>query len=326
MLDVFFQEEYGKLYEKPVNGVCEVFEFSSENGKARSMYIKRPVSWLIDGIQYYDAITPYGYGGPLAVDCETTSELVNQYYDAWRQYCLENRIVCEFIRFHLFDNIPFREGFPSGAIKVCDDVVRILDIDMESMWMEFEHKVRKNVKKAQSNGLTVITDATGEKLSEFLEIYTSTMDRNDAKSFYYFDRTYFEQIISTLEGRFMFFHVLHEDTVVSTELVIYSDRYVYSFLGGTLEQYYPMRPNDLLKYEIIKWCKDTNHLAFILGGGYGGNDGIYKYKKAFAPGADVPFYIGKQVFIPEVYQRLVDIRASKVAFDGESQYFPLYRS
>ncbi len=103
-----------------------------------------------------------------------------------------------------------------------------------------------------------------------------------------------------------------------------SEKYVYSFLGGTLEEFYPMRPNELLKCEIIKWSQETEHSAFILGGGYGGNDGIYRYKKSFAPGSDVPFYVGRFVHNRKIYDKLVDMRRQQGELN--SNFFPLYRA
>lgn len=323
MLDVFFQPAYGKLYENVENGKCETFVYHNGAETVQHTYIKRPVSRLVDGVQYYDVTTPYGYGGPVLVNGEPSVTLIQAYYQAWAEHCKAENVIAEFNRFHLFDNTAFRESFPGECVHISDNVVRSLEESVDEMWMSFDHKVRKNVKKAESNCLLVSTDAVGEHLDEVLDIYYKTMERNDAKNFYYFDRAYFQAIIDTLPDKFMFFHVWHEDTIISTELVLCSERYVYSFLGGTLDDYYPMRPNDLLKYEIIKWSKETGHKAFILGGGYSGNDGIYRYKKAFAPGDDVPFYVGRMIYNEKAYARLVDEREKEG--QPNANYFPLYR-
>lgn len=324
-LDVFFQHNYGKLYEKIENGQCQSFEFNNDTGAVYHMYIKRPVPWLIDGVQYYDVTTPYGYGGPVVVEGASSVDLVEGYYQAWAKHCQEENIIAEFLRFHLFDNTDLRIGFPGEVIHISQNVVRWLHDSMDEIWMEFEHKVRKNVKKARNNGLTVTADASGEQLDMFLNINYKTMERNDAMDYYYLEKEYYQSIVDTLSGQFMFFHVWHEDMIVSTELVLCSERYVYSFLGGTLDEYYPMRPNDLLKYEIIKWCKETGHQAFILGGGYGGDDGIYRYKRAFAPGDDMPFYIGRMVWNLDVYERLVEVWKTMKKKGSNSSFFPLYR-
>lgn len=322
MLDVFFLPEYGKLYEQIENGECRTFCFVTDTIRIQNVFIKRPVPWLVDGVQYYDVTTPYGYGGPVVIEGTATPEMIDNYYSAWSAYCKVEKIVAEFIRFHLFDNIQLRETFPGEVIHVTENVVRQLDVSIDRIWTEFEHKVRKNVKKALNNELTVTTDSIGEQLGAFLDIYYKTMERNEAKSFYYFDRAYFQAIIDTLPGQFMFFHVWKDAVVISTELVLCSYKYVYSFLGGTLDEYYPMRPNDLLKYEIIKWSKDTGHQAFILGGGYSAHDGIYKYKKAFSQNGDVPFYIGRKVWDEYVYNKLIEMRNDSILNEC---FFPLYR-
>lgn len=325
MLDIYFQPEYGKLYEKIEGGICEVFEFKGESGAIKNMYIKRPVPWAIEGVQYYDVTTPYGYGGPIVAEGNYSSELGKNYYKQWLTYCTNNRIIAEFVRFHLFDNIELRNLFHGDIFRISENVVLLLNKSMDEIWMAFEHKVRKNVKKALNSNLVVTIDPSGEQLDRFLNIYYSTMKRNNAQKYYYFESDYFKNIIDNLYGQFMFFHVWYKETLISTELVLCSSRYVYSFLGGTLEEYYPMRPNDLLKYEIIKWSKQTGHIAFILGGGYGGTiDGIYRYKKAFAPGDDVPFFVGHYIHNQNIYDKLVNKR-NKNCYLNEN-YFPLYRA
>ncbi|MDP3386728.1 MAG: GNAT family N-acetyltransferase [Eubacteriales bacterium] len=323
-IDIFFKLEYGKLYESIEKGTTEIFEFEKDGFVAQNLYIKRPVPYLIQNKQYFDTITPYGYGGPVLIKGNPNLSFINQFYNAWSDYCNNNSIVSEFVRYHLFDNPEFREVFPGEVLQISDNVVRQLNPDMEKIWMDFAYKVRKNVNKARNCGLTVTTDATGEHLEAFIEIYNKTMERNDARSFYYFKKEYFDQIIGTMQGSFMFFHVWKDSIIVSSELVLYSNKYVYSFLGGTLEDFYPLRPNELLKYEIINWSKESGHEVFVLGGGYGGNDGIYRYKKSFTSGEDIPFYVGRMVHNRKIYNELVEIRRTKDGVD--ENFFPLYRA
>lgn len=185
MCDIFFRPEYGKLYEKIEGGVCELFEYKGAYGTVRNMYIKRPVPWLVDGKQYYDVSSPYGYGGPLIVDGFTSPELITSYYQKWTEYCKANQIVAEFIRFHLFDNAELRVAYPGDMVQVSNNVVRDLNPSRDEMWMQFEHKVRKNVKKAISNDLRISIEMDGSQLDAFLLIYYATMERNNAKDYYY---------------------------------------------------------------------------------------------------------------------------------------------
>lgn len=323
MLDVFFEPTYGQLYEHVEKAECCFFSHENATGAISNMYLMRPVPWLVDGIQYYDTVTPYGYGGPIITKGSASAELIDGYYQAWQAHCIRSGIIADFVRFHLFDNISLRENFPGDLTHASDNVVRWISADMDEIWMQFEHKVRKNVKKAKSNNLEILMDTAGKYLDAFLDIYYGTMERDHAKKYYYFERRYFQQIIESLPGRYIFFHVILDDKIISTELVLYSEKYAYSFLGGTLDEFYPLRPNDLLKYEIIKWCKEKGIKAFVLGGGHNGKDGIYRYKKSFAPESDYPFYVGRTIYQTDIYDKLVEIRKSIAPLKEE--YFPLYR-
>lgn len=37
------------------------------------------------------------------------------------------------------------------------------------------------------------------------------------------------------------------------------------------------RANDFLKFEVIKWAKEKGFKNYVLGGGYGTDDGIFQY-------------------------------------------------
>ena len=41
------------------------WEYKGEEGHIKHLFIKRPVPYLVEGVQYYDLVTPYGYGGPI---------------------------------------------------------------------------------------------------------------------------------------------------------------------------------------------------------------------------------------------------------------------
>lgn len=326
MLDLYFNPEYAKVYRN-IDGDSDTFTFKCEYGTIQNTFILREVKWPINGQKYFDIVTPYGYGGPVILESADKDRLIEEYKSAFTEYCLEHNIICEFVRFHLFDNVDVQEKFYGETAQVLDNVVVDTTYPYDEIWMRYEHKVRKNVKKAKSNGLELLVESTTEHLDDFLKIYYDTMDRNSAEKFYYFDRSYFEDIATRLPENFMYFYVLKDGIVVSTELVLCSAKYAYSFLGGTNTEYYSLRPNDFLKDGIIRWCNETGREKFILGGGYHKDDGIYRYKRTFTPDPDVPFFIGKYIYNQEAYNKAVECRSAEDAdFDTTASYFPLYRA
>lgn len=325
-LDFYFNPQYAKVYEN-IDGKSETFCFSCQYGSIQNTYILREIPYRVDGNIYFDIVTPYGYGGPVVLQCSDIKLLMEEYQKAFTEYCMEHHIVCEFIRFHLFDNVDARENFYGETAYILDNVIVNTTGKYDDIWLQYAYKVRKNVKKAMSNGLQIFVEHNLTHIEDFLGVYYETMERNHAKSYYYFSRDFFENIAELLPKNFVYFYVLKDEEVISTELVLYSDKYAYSFLGGTKEEYYSMRPNDFLKTAVIQWCNETGKEKFILGGGYQKEDGIYRYKRSFTTDDDVPFYIGKMIYNQNVYDRLVCERKKEdSSFDEKASYFPLYRA
>lgn len=326
MKDLYFNPNYAKAYED-IDGKSDTFTFECLYGKVTNTFIMRKIPWNVNGDIYYDIVTPYGYGGPLAEDVKDIDALLLEYKKAFTEFCKKKNIICEFIRFHLYDNVDVREHYYGETLHLLDNVVvnTIGEFDSD-IWMKYEHKVRKNVKKAINNGLEIIIENNLDHIADFLSIYNSTMDRNNADDYYYLTDKYFESISNLLPENFMYFHAVKDNKIVATELVLCSEEYAYSFLGGTLTEYYAYRPNDYLKNEIIKWCNRTARKRFILGGGYHKDDGIYQYKRCFTPDPDVPFYVGRYIFDEKMYNTIVNIRKSvDKDFKQSTGYFPKYR-
>ena len=323
--DVFYLSEYVEAFKEHGDGEPILFYYNDDSTqtKAINVVMKRDIAKLeylkdkIDENKYFDFSSPYGYGG-FIIEGNNYQDVNNEY----KNYCIKNNVISEFVRFHLLEGYQFKYDGKVENIK--HNIIRKLDINPEAMLMDFEHKVRKNIKKANRNELQIQIDLEGKTIDNFLEIYYKTMDRNDAKLEYYFDKKFFE-IIGKMKNNIAYFNVLYQEKIISTELVIYSPNNCYSYLGGTLSEYFDLRPNDFLKYEIIKWAYSKGIKNFILGGGYGNDDdGIYRYKKSFAPKGIYDFYIGKNIFNEEIYNKLVDIR--KKEGDVNEKFFPVYRS
>lgn len=326
--EVAAHPDYVSLFARPNDRVvCAALE--ARQGCVLFPLIVRSLAteeWAEGYARFCDSVSPYGYGGPFSWGC--SPEEVSDFWLGLRVWAEQEAMVSLFARLSLFPEqlAPF-EGM---ARDNAPNVVRWLDMDEDQLWRDYGHKVRKNVKRAISSGLTLEWDDEGRRLAEFLEIYHGTMDRRDAKEGYYFPREFFERICRDLKNQFMFCHVLSGETVVSTELVLVSHRHIYSFLGGTRAEAFHMRPNDLLKHEVILWGRRQGKRAYVLGGGYGGEDGIYRYKLSFAPKGAVSFRTGQIIFDETAHERLIDARTAWERSKGrdwlpQPGFFPAYR-
>lgn len=294
----------------------------SSTGSVLFPFVLRPVPG--DSGALVDITTPYGYGGPFSWDVTDRDALAESFWTAFAQWSDDAHVVSEFVRLSLFDGdlLPY----PGEVTIKQDNVVVDLARDPDDLWMSFEHKVRKNVNKARRSGIEIVVDTDGSRFEDFDRIYSTTMDRRGAGAGYYFGREFFETIHRELAGQFAYFHAVLDGTVISSELVLLSELSAYSFLGGTLEESFASRPNDLLKFEVMRWAAANGRRWFVLGGGYAPGDGIFRYKRAFAPDGARPFAVGTRIVDLDAYRRATEARDATSPPQTDAGYFPAYRA
>lgn len=273
-----------------------------------------------------DLADPYGYGGPFVLAGDATA-VAPAFWEALEAWAGSERAVSLFGRPSLFPEqvLPWPQ---ETAQVVGTHIVVDLAPSTDELWMAARHKVRKNVKRARRSGISVTVDLDGAHLDQFVDIYESTLDRREAADRYYFGRAVFERLVQRARGTFAFFHAWDADgALVSTELVLTSKHHLYSFLGGTRASAFADRPNDLLKWQVIEWGKQTGRTHFVLGAGAVADDGIYRYKLAFAPTGEVPFVLGRRTLNSEASHRLVAERvAREPGWSARAGWFPAYRA
>lgn len=328
--DVFYLCDFLKAFSLQEKGEPLLFIYSDDEDYAVNAVFCRDIAQdeklenqLEEG-KYYDLITPYGYGGWIG-SISNYEKLLK----SWNTYCIKKGYICEFVRFELFTD--YHKFFDGNVETRSHNVIRSLDMSIDEIWKDFKQKVRKNVKRANLYNLEIIRDSDGKYLDDFLRIYNSTMDRKNAENKFYFKKDFY-MILNKMKDNIMYFHVVFHDEksgdnkIISTELVIFGTQNCYSFLGGTDEDYFAMRPNDFLKFEIIKWAIEKGLKNFVLGGGYGTDDGIFQYKKNLSPNGMRNFYIGKKIFNYHLYEKFVELRSEDNPECVNSNYFPQYRA
>lgn len=324
--DVHYKPEYFQLFAGEGEGRLFVYK----EGKETVFYpfLLRRVNFipgLTDKLpmNLYDITSPYGYGGPLITPTAGDS-VVNSFFQCFAEYCSSNNIITEFIRFHPvlgnYHLVKKHVAVERVSSVVCVD----LTVSNEEIWSGYKRNNRKNIKKAYREGLEVSIEEAPVGFTNFLDIYYHTLSRNQAKSFYYFNPEFFTRLHRELKGNFLYAHTLINGQIISTELLLYNETFIHSYLGGTLEQYYDYRPNNILKHEVIKWAKNKGIKYFLLGGGYQEDDGIFQYKRSFAVNGVLDFYVGKKVHNHTIVNQLEEIMSAKVPREN-TNYFPGYR-
>lgn len=326
--EVMAHPSYAALFARPGDRVvCATGE--DAGGSILMPLLLRPLAaepWAAPGEDRWDATSPYGYGGPFAWGQGPRDDAA--FWEGYGAYCRAARVVTTFARLPLFPGqLP---ALPSPPEEVGPNVVIPLGGGRAALWRGYDTKVRRWVRTAQEAGIEVELDPEGRRLEEFLAVYEHTMARHGAEDFYRFPRAFFERLVVGLAGHFAFFHGLQRGRCISSDLVLLSARRGYYFLGGTLEEAFPLGPNYLVKHRAAEWAIDQGLAELVLGGGHPRSEGLLRYKRAFARRGEVPFRVGAWVHDEAAYRELVAARAAGEVRAGGTWaprpgFFPAYR-
>lgn len=275
----------------------------------------------------FDFVTPYGYTGPFFSN-NIDKDILLTFWNEVQKWQLNNNVVSEFIRFNLFNNSFGYDGIIHDTMLNIKGCI----IGEDEQWKAFDAKVRKNVKRAQRENLISkihYKHILQNNIDEFYNIYIDTMKRTNAKNFFFYTLESFNYFVLNNLDLCAICTIYDCDKPISTELLLISNNSVFSFLGGTLGDSFEKRPNDFLKFEVINWARSQGFENYVLGGGYGFEDGIFKYKKAFFPKDVVKYVTGRKIVDQEKYLYFVDeVNAKKSEEEyldiSDNSFFPLY--
>ncbi|RKQ34283.1 GNAT family N-acetyltransferase [Oceanobacillus halophilus] len=326
MNDIYFEENYGKLYEDIENGKSEVFEYNSSIGKVFHLFIKREIPFSVNGKKYYDLVTPYGYGGPLIIECKEgyRVELVKNFEDEFQKYCNDNDIVSEFVRFHPIEGnaIDFKECYEINHIR---NTVGTNLVDFNDPFQsEFSKSCRKNIRKALKEDISYKITKAPTDISEFKKIYYSTMNRNNADDYYYFNDDYFNRSVKLFRDNLLLVEAIYQGQTIAMGFYFIYGETIHIHLSGTLSEFLYLSPAYILRFAVTEWGKKNGYRLIHHGGGRTNDpkDSLFSFKKQFGKNTEFEFYIGKKIWNKYIYEKLCEI--NKVV--EEDNYFPAYRS
>jgi Acetyltransferase (GNAT) domain len=325
--EVMAHPAYARLFARPCDRVVALHgDFG--DGTILLPLLLRPLAaepWAAPGEDSWDAITPYGYGGPFAWGTQPDEDAA--FWEAASAWCEEERLVSTFLRLSVFTEQLAR--MPWQLEVRIQNVAIPLAGGVDAVWRRYDKVVRRWVHKAECAGLEVALHSDASGIDGFMPVYLHTMDRCDAESV--FPRSFFEALAHHLAGQYVFAHVLLEGKVVSTELTLCSDDAIYSFLGGTLSSAFALGPNYLLKHRLACWAAERGLRHYVLGGGRSLRDSLLEYKRHFARHGELPFKVACVVNDAQAYAELAIRRSDAARRAGgtwipQPGFFPAYRA
>lgn len=318
--DVYYTYEYGNLFAKKENGQLFAAYYKDETGRVFYPFIKRKVDWEDENI--FDIVTPYGYGGPIL---EGNNESIEYFYNFFTDYCKENKIITETIRFH-----PINQNY-----EMCKKVMEVdfickttavdLTISLDKIRKQYTAMTQRNIKKAINNGLfCFLAENTEENINLFIDLYIETMNKNKADDYYYFNKEYFfQQMRNTNYSETSLLFTQLGSEVIAGVMVLRGPKYSHYHLGASKTSSLHLKPNNLLFDYMIEFCKSKGSELLHLGGGYRENDGLFQFKSSFTNSNHYNFFIGKRVYDEKKYREVME--AVKKRYIVIEEYFPAYR-
>ena len=270
-----------------------------------------------------DVFTPE-YTGPIVISSDPYLGR-EEFHSVLDRALLGQRVVAEFMHLN-----PWEEGnelLDPENIHYNRDIVWVdVSLGPERLWNEhFVHACRKNIKRAEREGIQVFEADCVDHIREFHRIYIDTMIRTRALPTYHFPLEYFLRFFREMRDNTRFTMAKRNGKIIGAILYTYDDDNIYSYLGGADEEFQQMRPSNAIIFDIICWGYEHGKKRLILGGGHKPDDGIFRFKSSFSKCA-ARFSTYREIHLPEDYHEL-EARWRKHYHHEqlETEYFPSYR-
>lgn len=319
--DTYWLSGYVKAFQIHGDGTPLLFSYESGKNRGINVVIKRDVAkdqhfaGTLEEGEYFDLITPYGYGGWL-IEGEETEGL----FDTYQAWCETNNIISEFVRFHPM----VKNHEKASCFYKIVQLGKVVHMDLESpetIWSNLTKFNRNRIRKAIKNGVKIYNGRYPEIYETFRKIYNSTMEKVGAEDYYYFEPEFYTSVLNDLPQNAQVFYAVKDGIVIAASIILAANGMMNYHLSGSLREYSSLAANNLLLYETALWGAANGYKSLYLGGGVGSKkDSLFRFKRTFFKGELKHFFIGKKIYIQEKYNELAKMRNI-----SEDFFFPGYR-
>lgn len=284
----------------------------------------------IEDTEYFDAISVYGYSGPIGSKTPLNFTTTN-YEKTLLDFFNEKKIISAFIRLNpylafqnvLFSNLSGISYF--GKLSYLGKIVNInLSKPLEFQRSKYQRRLKTHINKA-NRLLSLKIAKTKEDYKKFEQLYYDNMKRINAKESYFFSDAYFEKLNTSNDFETEVLLAIDNETqkVISGCMFVKTNSMVQYHLSGSDENYNHLNGTKFLIDNMRIKATEEGYSNFNLGGGLGANenDSLFRFKSSFSDEYH-SFFVWKLIANKKVYE---DICMKKQLHNNESTFFPLYR-
>ncbi|HWP50919.1 MAG TPA: GNAT family N-acetyltransferase [Clostridia bacterium] len=328
--DVYYMHEYMSAFRHTGDGSPCLIYYSGDPMRLCYVVLSSDIAesprftGVLEKGRYHDFATPYGYGGPLV--SHYSSDEMSYFFALLKDYCNQNGIVSQFIRFHpLLENQAFFADH--CELRSIKKTVVIDATNSATIYANMEPRCRGAIQKAKQRDIQINIDNSDQAKVEFIRLYLETMQRHHAAAYYFFNNAFFDDFFSNMEGSYNLFCAMSNKKIISAAIILCCNGNMHYHLSGSDEAFRQFSPNNLLLYTAACWGVDNGYHKFHLGGGVEVDDSLFLFKRSFNKKGTLNFYIGRSIFNQENFRQMVNLRTgSDPDFDPNNDYMIQYRA
>lgn len=194
-------------------------------------------------------------------------------------------------------------------------VINLKQDDFSKIFKTWTKGHRSAVNKAINAGVQVSIASTQTEWDEYYKIYEDTVKRWGDKASSKYENRLFDIIFNMASNNIKLWIAKYDNTLIAGALCFYSNNHIVYWHGAALENYFNVRPVNLLIYEALKSAYNENYNWFDFNPS-GGHEGVKSFKKSFGAEPLKINIINKQSF-PIKFTRLVKkiIKRSKYEYN-----------
>ena len=233
------------------------------------------------------------------------SDFLKKAEETYNEWCIENNIICEFIRFHPLKNNHINCKYPK-VIFERDNKCTILS-NIKTDLSNFNPKVRNKIRKVQKNEVLIEISKSREVFENFKKLYCQNMMKLKADDFYLFDEMYFDQIFNLIvENGFLVSAIDKNKNFLGASIFLYFDSYMHYHLSAITNKANVPGINNALLLAAYNHGKKLGIEICNLGGGISksDSDSLLEFKTSMS-NKSTKFYIGYKIYNKDLYNKIM---------------------
>ncbi len=322
--------EYLRIFEARTGLAARLFVAGGERPLVAYPYLVRPIASLPFaehlGATWMDTTSPE-YRGPLALPGASPEELAALDFPAvFSAHCLEVGIVAEFAHLNPWNGAGALVE-PSGVQLDREIVFVDLTGSEDDIWTKsLSSDGRRQTRQGHRAGVTVRRASTPEDVIAFHRLHTQTMERRQALDRYFNPIEHFMAFHETMPENAFFVLAEFDGHTVAGGLFFQDATEIYWHLSAADRRFTHVRPVNVYLCETIRAALGSGRQRMILGGGYGKDDGVFRFKTNFSP-LRAPFCTYERVHDAAAYAALNEEWSRHHGAPVEpGKFFPAYRA